>query len=146
MEDLWFNGGAMVGTRLRASGGDGVTCTRVAILIPEGTRVIRSAQNHRVMSSLEIQPSDHTSKPELHRSDPLYLQLTLGHSNRRASIAVARAHPSLLTAEARERKRMHPHSFRRSSSNTSDEHTIKTKQAELKPDRRKKRIKLYPNA
>ncbi|CAG7900730.1 hypothetical protein HID58_024846 [Brassica napus] len=101
-----------------------VACTRVAILILEGTRVTRSAQYHRVSSTPEIQPSDHTAKPELHRSVPLYLQTTLGHSNRRASIAVAKAHPSSLIAETRERNRMHLHSFRRSSSISSDEHTI----------------------
>ncbi|CAG7889222.1 unnamed protein product [Brassica rapa] len=95
-------------------------CTRVAILIREGTRVTRSAQYHRVSSSPEIQPSDHTAKPELHRSVPLYLQPTLGLSNWRGSIAVARAPPSSLTAETRQRNRMHPHSFRRSSSISSD--------------------------
>ncbi|KAG2334678.1 hypothetical protein Bca4012_000124 [Brassica carinata] len=101
-----------------------VACTRVAILILEGTHVTRSAQYHRVSSTPEIQPSDHTAKPEIHRSVPLYLQTTLGHSNRRASIAVARAHPLSLTAETRERNRMHLYSFRRSSSISSDEHTI----------------------
>ncbi|KAH0944138.1 hypothetical protein HID58_003775 [Brassica napus] len=103
-------------------------CTRVAILIREGTRVTRTAPYHRDSSTPEIQPPDHTAKLELHRSVPLYFQPTLGHSSRRGSIAVARAPPSSLSAGTRQRNRMHPHSFHRSSSISSDENTITQKQ------------------
>ncbi|CAG7901082.1 unnamed protein product, partial [Brassica rapa] len=103
-------------------------CTRVAILLREETRVTRIAPYHLNSSAPEIQPPDHPAKPELHRSVPLYFHPTLGHSSRRGSIAVARAPPSTLTTGTRQRNRMHPHSFRRSSSISSDEHTNPQKQ------------------
>ncbi|WZY92644.1 hypothetical protein YC2023_064973 [Brassica napus] len=117
-------------------------CTRVAILLREGTRVTRTEPNHHDSSAPGIQPPDHTAKPELHRSVPLYFHPTLGHTSRKGSIAVARASPSSLTTGTRQRKRMQPHSFRRSSTISSDEHTNTETQIK-KPDRRKEK-KLNP--
>ncbi|KAH0920899.1 hypothetical protein HID58_020917 [Brassica napus] len=95
--------------------------TRVAILSLEGTRVARSARHHRNTVTPEICPTDHQAKPELHRSVTLHLQPSLGHLSRRASIAMARSHPSSLTAEHHKRNRMHLNPFRRNSSFSSSE-------------------------
>ena len=96
------------------------------------------SQNHHDSSAPGIQPPDHTANPEHHRSVPLYFHPTLGHSSRKGSIAVARASPSSLTTGTRQRNHMHPHSFRRSSTISSDEHT-NTQTQTKKPDRRKRK-------